>query len=92
MTTDPAPYALLRHHKRGADGASAGFWTVALRRQGQAYARHFHDLVYGGPDAARQMAMAWRDALLRLQGGSLWAENHAGGLRVHVRLPAGHVA
>ena len=66
MTTDPAPYALLRHHKRGADGASAGFWTVALRRQGQAYARHFHDLVYGGPDAARQMAMAWRDALLRL--------------------------
>lgn len=25
---------------------------------------------------------------LRLQGGSLWAENHGGGLRVHIRLPA----
>ena len=29
---------------------------------------------------------------LRLQGGSLWAENHGGGLRVHVRLLAGHAA
>ena len=66
MPTSETGYGLLRHEPLGVTGLSLGFWTTRLKPKGLNVRRHFHDQIYGAPELARQYALAWRDALLRL--------------------------
>ena len=59
-------YGIRREIKTAADGSTQGNWMVAVNRRGGRVARSFSDDAYGGEEAARVTAEAWREAALRL--------------------------
>ena len=65
-TASSVDYGILRQDRTTRDGVPAGLWTVSVKRQGEDVQRHFFDQVWGGREAALQMARAYRDAVLRL--------------------------
>ena len=81
-------YGVLRQTRVAADGGTdRGAWFVSVRRQGRTLTRRFSDEVYGSEEAARIMAVAWRDAALLLvpprthqQGRTLVRKNNTSGI------------
>lgn len=59
-------YNIIRVESFTPRGAPANLWLASVKRQGKLFSRNFHDGMYGGTESARAMAVAYRDALLRL--------------------------
>jgi hypothetical protein len=59
-------YGIVREIFTLRNGDTAGLWYAHAKRQNREIQRNFHDQPLGGPDAALTLALAWRDALLRL--------------------------
>ena len=59
-------YGILRKEKTWHEGKPIGWWYVMLLRQGKDIQRDFFDQIFGGREMSLAMAIAWRDAVLRL--------------------------
>ncbi|QIL80765.1 AP2 domain-containing protein [Diaphorobacter sp. HDW4A] len=59
-------YCITRVNGANPSGTPVHLWVVNVKRYRKLYVRNFADSVYGGKEAAWQMAVAYRDALLRL--------------------------
>lgn len=59
-------YGVLRVDVTRPTGTPAHLWVVSVTRHGRVYNRNFNDAVYGNKESAWLMAVAYRDALLRL--------------------------
>ncbi|WP_226858549.1 AP2/ERF family transcription factor [Diaphorobacter aerolatus] len=56
----------MRLDASGRSGIPGNLWLVNVKRQGRLFHRSFFDNAYGGRDSAFTMAVAYRDALLRI--------------------------
>ena len=60
LTRENSVYAIRRH----LAAINAWSWRVNFRRRGKGYSKSFYDAACGGSDAAKEMAVAWRDQQL----------------------------
>jgi len=56
----------MRSEKISREGKPIGLWFVNIKRQSKDIQRNFYDQTLGGREIALTMAIAWRDAVLRL--------------------------
>ncbi len=59
-------YSIVRVDMLNASGNPVLYWLVSIKRQGKEIHRQFFDGVYGSEQAAWAMAVAYRDAVLRI--------------------------
>ncbi len=65
-TTSPQPYGIVLGAKTMSNGEKNWFWRAQIKRGDVQFYASFNHKVYGGSDAALVMALAYRDALMRL--------------------------